>query len=216
MRNPNAKQITKAKATLRQLFSTYQAWLRIETIRRALPQKFAKRIPRSRLGIIKAIIRKLQGMGALKVQGNLGEHEQGLGWIQVVAGAVALVAVAGAATVWAVMKYAPRVQEEFRLVKQAENATALAQRAYLREKQESKELGPDVARQYARERSEEAGHLISTVMPTSYSPPPPPGESDEESWLVKLKNAGMPSWTPMAGIIGGSAILALYIYSKRK
>jgi len=212
MRKPNIKQVEDAKASIRKLFSTYQAWLRVDRIRASLPSRFASKIPASRVGYVKAIIRKLQSMGALKVEGNLGDND-GYGWLNVVVAGVALVAIAGAATVWAVMKYAPRIQEEFRLVKQAEHATGLAQRAFLREKQEAKQLGPEAARAHAAARAAETSSLVSAVMPTSYTPPPPPGESADGGWLSRF---GLPSWTPVAGIVGGSAVLALYIYSKRR
>jgi len=207
MRKPTPQQVQTAKNALNMLFDTIKRWQYVNAIRRKLPPTYARRIPPSRAKSLVAILRGLKRAGALKFKGtpSLGD---GYGWVQVAIAGVAIVAIAGAAAVWAIFKYLPQIQQEWRLVRQAESAATLAMNAWKMESQETAMLGPEAARERAAARAGESAQLISTVMPTSY---PSPGAEMKVGLLDKL---GLPPWFPIAGILGGSAILALLIYSK--
>lgn len=208
MRQPTPQQVETAKNALNTLFDTIKRWQRVNALRAKLPAKYARQIPASRAKVLAAIVKGLRAMGAIRVKGDLPLGDPGYGWVQVAIAGVAIVAVAGAATVWAVFKYLPRIQEEARLVRQAEQAAALANQSWRMEQQETATLGPQVARERAAARAGETAALVSTVMPTSY----PTAVSPAKTGL--LDRFGLPSWFPVAGIIGGSVILALLIYSK--
>jgi len=67
-----AFSLAQARAAVLLLQKTFNRWRRIDTIRAQLPEKYRRRLPRSRINIVRGIIKALVRAGAIKARGMLG------------------------------------------------------------------------------------------------------------------------------------------------
>ena len=223
-RKATAQQERNAYAALRLLGASVRTWAKVNRIRRGLPAKFAKRIPPSRGDQVLAIVRQLQGAGALTVRGRLAElrRTMGLGGLDpveelgdfgvapvvvvAIAGGVAVVAAAGATGIYAISRAIPAIQSEARLAQSAEHAAraAMAGLALEREQSADPSVGAETARDYARARAGDTRSIL--VAPTM-------AEAARETAIAAASD-DLPAWMLPAGILAGAALVATVLLRK--
>lgn len=202
-----AKNVAKARRAAFELARTMQRWRRIDAIRSQLPARLAARIPRSRLRQVLRLVERLRQAGAIDLRGgetsDLGVPAAAAGALPViaviaVAAGVSLVALGSAGSIYAISQAIPAIQRESRLSKQAAAAAAAAKRQLQIEQQQASRVGPERARDLARERAAETRQGMTAAQRA-------------ESALVGAGASTWPAWAGPAALVAGAGVLAWWL-----
>lgn len=173
----------QAQAALDSLNATMRRWQQVAAIKATLPTKYAARIPRSRLGPVRNILRFLVSKGAVRtIPGTAG-----LGWVQLAIGAGAVVLVASAVAAAVVAKQIPRIQGEARASRAALATARQVQQLWSIEQAEAQKYGIEKAAGLRQQRETGAAALWDAPADAT----PAEGEAWQLPWWVLPVGIGL-------------------------